>query len=79
VINANANDVASDWDAYLLKVQRGETVIISIDNRPVAELRPTGALTPATRPFGLCAGEFVVADDFDLPLPEQILADFEGR
>jgi hypothetical protein len=30
------------------------------------------------RPFGLCAGEFVVPDDFDDPLPEEILRDFEG-
>ncbi|MBS1787964.1 MAG: hypothetical protein JST85_09595 [Acidobacteria bacterium] len=30
------------------------------------------------RPFGLCAGEFVVPDDFDAPLPEEILRDFEG-
>ena len=31
------------------------------------------------RPFGLCAGEFTVPDDFDDPLPEDILRAFEGR
>lgn len=31
------------------------------------------------RPFGLCAGEFTVPDDFDAPLPEDLLALFEGR
>lgn len=31
------------------------------------------------RPFGLAAGEFVVPDDFDDPLPEEILRDFEGQ
>ena len=31
------------------------------------------------RPFGLCAGEFTVPDDFDDPLPEHVLEDFEGR
>ncbi|MBD2356654.1 prevent-host-death protein [Tolypothrix sp. FACHB-123] len=30
------------------------------------------------RPFGLCAGEFSVPDDFDAPLPEDILSAFEG-
>ena len=30
------------------------------------------------RPFGLCAGEFVTPDDFDDPLPTDILRDFEG-
>ncbi|MDM8532707.1 hypothetical protein QUF63_16215 [Anaerolineales bacterium HSG25] len=32
-----------------------------------------------TRPFGLCEGEFVVPDDFDDPLPDDILNAFEGR
>ncbi|MCP6762365.1 MAG: type II toxin-antitoxin system Phd/YefM family antitoxin [Fischerella sp. CENA71] len=31
------------------------------------------------RPFALCAGEFIVPDDFDAPLPEEILNEFEGR
>jgi hypothetical protein len=31
------------------------------------------------RPFGLCAGEFTVPADFDDPLPEDILRDFEGE
>lgn len=31
------------------------------------------------RPFGLCAGEFVVPEDFDAPLPEEILNAFEGK
>ncbi|MFZ4658502.1 MAG: prevent-host-death protein [Caldilineaceae bacterium] len=29
------------------------------------------------RPYGLCAGEFVVPDDFDDPLPVEILKQFE--
>jgi Protein of unknown function (DUF2281) len=29
------------------------------------------------RPFGLCAGEFTVPSDFNDPLPESILSDFE--
>lgn len=31
------------------------------------------------RPFGLCAGEFVVPDDFDAPLSDEILKAFEGE
>ncbi len=30
------------------------------------------------RPSGLCEGEFIVPDDFDDPLPEEILQSFEG-
>ncbi len=31
------------------------------------------------RPFGLGKGEFVVPEDFDAPLPEEILASFESE
>ncbi|MEZ4510632.1 MAG: hypothetical protein R3C62_02055 [Chloroflexota bacterium] len=31
------------------------------------------------RPYGLCAGEFVVPGDFDEALPEDILTTFEGE
>jgi hypothetical protein len=30
------------------------------------------------RPSGLAKGDFVVPDDFDAPLPEDILEDFES-
>ncbi|MEQ9233197.1 DUF2281 domain-containing protein [Coleofasciculus sp. E2-BRE-01] len=30
------------------------------------------------RPFALCAGEFTVPPEFNDPLPDQILRDFEG-
>jgi hypothetical protein len=30
------------------------------------------------RPYGLCAGEFTVPDDFDTPLPDDILDAFEN-
>ena len=35
--------------------------------------------TQEFRPFGLCAGEFRVPDDFDAPLPEEIIEQFEGK
>jgi len=65
--------------ALLDRVERGETVAISRRHRVVAELRPSGA-RPRTvkRPSGLAAGAFVVPDDFDAPLPPDVLKDFEG-
>lgn len=33
---------------------------------------------PTIRPYALCVGEFRVSDDFDSPLPEDILQDFEN-
>lgn len=53
-------------------------VIVQAD-KPIAELKPIVNTKKQLRPFGLCAGEFTVPDDFDAPLPEEILNAFEGR
>ena len=43
---------------------------------PIPKFRPTPS-NKKLRPFGLCAGKFSVPDDFDAPLPEDILSEFE--
>jgi hypothetical protein len=40
---------------------------------------PDEEVVTSPRPFGLCKGEFSVPDDFDAPLPENIIKEFEGR
>jgi len=62
----------------LRRVEEGETLVVLRDERPVAEIKPLPAMTPQPRPFGLCAGQFTVPDDFDHPLPDDLLDDFEG-
>jgi hypothetical protein len=32
-----------------------------------------------SRPIGLAKGEFIVPDDFNAPLPEDVLQTFEGK
>ena len=66
--------------ALIDRVEAGETVAISRRHRIVAEVRP--ARPPqraALRPFGLGRGQFRVPRDFNAPLPDDILQDFEGR
>ena len=46
-------------------------MIVRLDEA-IAEIRPISP-SQQLRPYGLCAGEFVVPDDFDAPLPEDIL------
>lgn len=56
----------------------GEDIVISRNGTPVArlcQLRPV----PRTLKFGLLKGRIEVAPDFDAPLPEEILAVFEGQ
>jgi prevent-host-death family protein len=65
--------------SLLDRVVAGENIVIVRGGRPVAEVRPIAVPEPMPRPFGLCAGEFTVPDDFDDPLPEEVLQGFEGR
>ncbi|MEH1868185.1 MAG: hypothetical protein V7K69_24755 [Nostoc sp.] len=48
-------------------------------DKPIAEIKPVSPISQQIRPYGLCAGEFIVPDDFDSPLPEEILNSFEGK
>jgi hypothetical protein len=43
----------------------------------LAEIRPIATIGQFLRPFGLGAGDFSVPDDFDAPLPEHIIKEFE--
>lgn len=47
---------------------RPRRAIVTILDEPIQS-----ATEKKLRPFGLCAGEFTVPDDFDDPLPEDIL------
>jgi prevent-host-death family protein len=76
--SATLEELQRDPGALLDRVEAGERLVVARGGRPVAELRPIPAIQPGPRPFGLCAGEFTVPDDFDSPLPEELLRAFEG-
>lgn len=76
-------EIRSDLDKYLRRVASGETLVLTGEDGPIAEVRPVAPQSASTdaksrRPFGLCAGDFVVPEDFDDPLPEEVLRLFEG-
>jgi prevent-host-death family protein len=56
----------------------GEEIVIAKAGKPKAKLVP---LTPRTEPRkpGVWKGRLWIAQDFDAPLPDDILAAFEGR
>lgn len=71
-------DLQRDLLGVLRRVENGEALLIVRDQQAVAEIKPASALPCQPRPYGLCAGEFTVPGDFDQPLPNHILQDFEG-
>jgi prevent-host-death family protein len=60
------------------KAATGEDVIIGRAGKPVARLTSLESKRQPIR-FGALKGKVTVADDFDAPLPETVLAGFEGR
>ena len=62
---------------FLSRVEAGESILVTRDNHPVAELRPVSPPPTAARPFGLAAGAFAVPADFDAPLPDDVLRGFK--
>lgn len=78
MLNVTVDEIQRDPLKYLRQVEAGETLVIVRSDKAIAELRPI-ARSKQLRPFGLCAGEFTVPDDFDAPLPEDLLNTFEGR
>jgi antitoxin (DNA-binding transcriptional repressor) of toxin-antitoxin stability system len=80
----SVEDLQHDPAALLGRVEAGEHLLVVRGGRPVAELRPLTAGSsslpgPGPRLFGLAAGAFTVPDDFDAPLPEDVLREFQER
>jgi prevent-host-death family protein len=66
--------------ALLDEVEKGGSVAISRRHRVVAEVRPAGSVRRGrARPAALAKGDFRVPADFDAPLPDDVLAPFDGR
>jgi prevent-host-death family protein len=52
-------------------VMHGDEIIITLDERPVARL------SPIKRRFGVLKGKIKISKNFDEPLPEETLKEFD--
>ena len=73
----NIHAAKTHFSRYVEEAERGEEVIIARAGKPVAKLVPLKA-RPRSRRLGLLEGRVRIADDFDAPLPEEVLKAFEG-
>jgi prevent-host-death family protein len=73
----NIHQAKTHLSRLLERVATGEEVVIAKAGRPVARLVPYDA-RPARRTAGQDVGTVVIAEDFDAPLPEELLAEFES-
>jgi antitoxin (DNA-binding transcriptional repressor) of toxin-antitoxin stability system len=74
----SVQEIRLDPGGFLGRVEAGEGFLVVDDERPLAEVRPLARTATQSRPFGLCAGQFLVPDGFDEPSPDDILKEFEG-
>jgi antitoxin (DNA-binding transcriptional repressor) of toxin-antitoxin stability system len=74
----SVQDLQRDLLTFLRRVEAGESFLVVRGEQPLAEVRPVPAPARQPRPYGLCSGHFTVPADFDQPLPDDILKEFEG-
>jgi prevent-host-death family protein len=70
-------EAESKLSELIERAAAGEEIVIAKDGQPRVRLVPI-ARRAAHRPFGLLAGQVRIGDDFDDPLPEDIMSAFRG-
>ena len=73
--SVNVHEAKTHLSRLLDRVAHGEEVVIAKAGKPVARLVPIARTR--TRVLGGDAGRVSIAADFDAPLPDDVLADFE--
>lgn len=56
----------------------GETILLGAYGKVEAKLVPVAESAASAKKIGVLAGKLVVPEDFDAPLPDDILQIFEG-
>lgn len=75
----NVHEAKTQFSKLLNAVEKGETVIIAKAGRPVAKLVPVDMPAPPQRLGFLKDAGWVVPDDFDTLMQDEIIAMFEGE
>lgn len=71
----NVQEAKTNLSKLLARVAAGEEIILARAGTPIARLTPIA--TPPRTP-GSGKGRIRMSDDFDAPLPDDVLAAFEG-
>jgi prevent-host-death family protein len=73
----NMHEAKSMLSKLVAEAESGAEIVIARAGKPVVRLVPIRAL--AKRTLGQWKGRVKMADDFDAPLPDDLLDAFEGR
>jgi len=72
----NIHEAKTQMSKLIELAQSGEEFIIAKAGKPVARIVPLGKVK---RKLGILDGKIEVPDNFNEPLPDEVLAQFEGR
>lgn len=73
----NIQDAEANFPKLLEEVASGAEVIIAKEGKPLARISPIKERRRKIR-FGVLKGKVKVSDNFNAPLPEEMLSEFEG-
>jgi prevent-host-death family protein len=73
----NFHDAKTSFSKLVDAAAKGEEIVIAKAGKPAARLVSLETL-PAVRHFGALKGKVRISDDFDAPLPDEVLRAFEG-
>ncbi len=73
----NVHEAKTHFSRFLERAMAGEEIIIARNGMPLVRLTPVAA-PEGERTEGLSKGEITISEDFDAPLPEELLDRFES-
>jgi len=77
-MEVNIHEAKTHLSRLLQRVAAGEEVTIARSGTPVARLIAVEPEKKKIRPLGMDKGKIWIADDFDAPLPDDLLKAFYG-
>ena len=76
-MEVNIHEAKTHFSRLLQRVANGEEITIARAGVPVARIVPIDR-GKSVRPLGMDRGKIWIADDFDAPLPDDLLKAFYG-
>lgn len=74
----NIHQAKTNFSKLVDAVMHGEEIIIAKAGKPAAKLVPVTAIKHKRKP-GALKGKIKIAKDFNAPLPDDVLNQFEGK
>jgi len=79
MIHIEQKELGQPFSEYMARVRHGETLVITDEAEPIAEIRPLATTSPTVdRQIGWAKGLIEIPDSFFDPLPDDELELWDG-